>query len=84
VSVEGSSLYYPSYNGDLPLPAFDPLNKQSYYIDLFQRGDKPVSYEISKGAEWIKFQSQKVSLLKAKDYLLKLIGLKHPRGKTLV
>ncbi len=82
VSVEGSSLYYPSYNGDLPLPVFDPINKQSYYVDLFQRGDKQIAFEVTKGADWIKVSESKGKFTDSKRLFVEIDWAKAPQGEN--
>ncbi len=82
VSVEGSSLYFPLYTGELSLPVFDPLNKQSYFIDLFQRGDKSVTYEVKTGADWIKASEKKGKFTDSKRMFIEIDWAKAPAGEN--
>jgi hypothetical protein len=42
-----STLYSQSFS------AFDPINKQSYYLELFNQGNTPVNYQIASDKAWI-------------------------------
>jgi hypothetical protein len=59
VTVEGTNKFTPSIMSDLSLPTFDPFNKQSYFIELFQRGDKSVGFTMTKNVDWIKLSETK-------------------------
>jgi len=52
-SVEGDGLYIESFS------TFDPLNDQSYYIEIFNRGNKELPYEIITKDKWINLSSKK-------------------------
>ncbi|MGK9367439.1 glycosyl hydrolase 115 family protein [Melioribacter sp. Ez-97] len=45
VAVEGSQDFYPD-SKELSLPAFESFCKQKYYIEIFNRGQKPFDYKI--------------------------------------
>jgi hypothetical protein len=54
VAVEGSDGWFPgSAGGALTLPTFDKYNQQTYYIDLFNRGQTPFTFQVSAGAPWL-------------------------------
>ncbi|MFW5877769.1 MAG: glycosyl hydrolase 115 family protein [bacterium] len=53
IALEGSEKYWPANKGNLQLPEFDPLNKQEYYIEIFNRGKGSFKYEAKPGTEWI-------------------------------
>ncbi|MDT0676512.1 glycosyl hydrolase 115 family protein [Autumnicola musiva] len=52
-SVEGDGLYSESF------PTFDPINDQKYFIEIFNRGDRDLSFEIKAKDPWIKLSSTK-------------------------
>lgn len=56
VSVEGSVQAWPGVKEEARLPAFDRLNDQSWYVDVFCRGSLPVEYNI-EGDDWINFSA---------------------------
>lgn len=51
-SVEGDGLYSASF------PTFDPVNKQSYYLDIFNRGQNMLSYSVEPQDKWIQLTKQ--------------------------
>lgn len=82
VTVEGSEKFTPSVMGDLSLPTFDPLNKQSYFIELFQRGEKSVGYEMTKNIEWIKLSETKGKIDMNKRVAVEIDWSKAPEGEN--
>ncbi len=54
VAIEGSAGWWPNDSSQAVLPAFDPYNKQSYYIDLFNRGRTAFKYSVKPGETWLK------------------------------
>ncbi|MBO8131320.1 MAG: glycosyl hydrolase 115 family protein [Candidatus Marinimicrobia bacterium] len=46
IMVEGSSILLPDSGNTANLPEFDNLNNQTYYIEIFNRGKEPFTYEI--------------------------------------
>ncbi len=50
IYIEGHDI-----NSDnLKLPTFDNLNKQNYYFEIYNKGNKPFDFNIEKSADWIK------------------------------
>ncbi len=81
VAVEGSTNYRPSYQGDLVLPLFDAFNEQSYYIDIFNQGNKSFSFEIVPGQPWIKVSETKGKVETEKRILVQVDWAKAPDGE---
>ncbi len=63
VAIEGSGNWWPKENIDAILPEFDKFNKQSYYIEIFNRGKTPFDYSVEVNysthikSPWIKINS---------------------------
>jgi hypothetical protein len=53
VAVDGSPLAWPGASGAPALPAFDSLNQQRSYIDVFNRGREPFTFSARSSAPWI-------------------------------
>jgi hypothetical protein len=53
VAIQGSDTWWPEESGDAVLPGFDPYNRQTYYIDVFNRGRIPFSFSASAGEQWV-------------------------------
>jgi len=53
VSIEGSDKWWPAETTEAVLPEFDSFNQQKYYVEVFNRGRTPFSYEIESGESWL-------------------------------
>lgn len=53
VAIEGSEKWWPGEDGELILPEFDKYNLQSYYIEIFNRGQTPFFYSIQAGEPYV-------------------------------
>ncbi len=56
VSIEGASPFSRSFS------AFDPINKQDYYIEIFNQGSSPLEYSIETQNDWIKLSKSSGSV----------------------
>ena len=59
VMVEGSGSWWPHDSTQAWLPEFDNLNRQHYYLELFDRGLEPYSYTIKIKDPWVQVSSFK-------------------------
>jgi len=62
------------------LPEFDQFNKQSFYIDIFNRGKKPFTYSIEPGADWILVKQTNDPVVKEKRIWISIDWDKIPIG----
>jgi hypothetical protein len=53
VAVEGSAQAWPGAGDGPALPRFDSVNRQSQYVEVFDRGDEPFDYAIRATQPWI-------------------------------
>ena len=53
VAVDGSASAWPGGSGEPALPAFDSLNPQRSYVDVFARGSKPIEFKATADQSWI-------------------------------
>ncbi len=53
VAIEGSDKWWPQEKTEAILPAFDPYNKQTYYIEVFSRGQASFAYTAKAGESWV-------------------------------
>jgi hypothetical protein len=53
VSVEGSESVWPDEKSPAFLPQFDVFNRQSHYIDIFNRGKGSLDFNIKTDNNWI-------------------------------
>lgn len=59
VAVEGSELAWPGAPGEPALPTFDRFNQQSFYLDIFNRGQTPFTFTGAASAPWIKISESR-------------------------
>jgi endo-1,4-beta-D-glucanase Y len=59
IAIEGSTAWWPMEKSMAVLPEFDPINRQSYYIEIFNRGKTPFTYSIQSAKPWIQFTPEK-------------------------
>lgn len=53
IAVENSNLWWPFEKTDAALPDFDTYNKQTYYIDIFNRGKNTLTFMVKAGEPWV-------------------------------
>ncbi len=53
VAVEGSGSAWPGATDQPTLPPFDAFNRQSYFIDVFNKGRTPFAFTATASAPWI-------------------------------
>ncbi len=53
VAVEGSDSWWPDASGEAVLPEFDRFSRQTYYLEMFNRGSKPYQFSAQAGQNWI-------------------------------
>ena len=59
VAIEGSEKWWPEATAEAVLPAIDIYQKQSRYIEVFNRGTKPFEYTVDPGEDWIRVEAKK-------------------------
>ncbi|MEO6849006.1 MAG: glycosyl hydrolase 115 family protein, partial [Mucilaginibacter sp.] len=64
VAVEGSEQSWPGTDATAALPPFDILNRQRYYIDIFNRGEGFFQFAATADKPWIKLSKAKGTIEK--------------------
>ncbi len=59
VAIEGSLKYWPDEKSEAVLPVFDPCNRQTYYIDIFNQGKKPLKISFRTSEPWLLIDPEK-------------------------
>jgi glycosyl hydrolase family 115 (putative glucuronidase)/glycosyl hydrolase family 115 len=79
VAVEGSPLAWP---GAAPptLPQFDVYNKQSYYVDIFNRGKSRFTFAASSAVPWIVLSESKGEVDQEKRIRVSVDWRRAPEG----
>ena len=75
-TVEGEGQY------SRALPQFDPVNNQSYYIEIFNRGDAPLQYTISTKDRWITLSAGGGSIQYDEKVYVGIDWRKAPEGRS--
>jgi len=75
-SVEGNPLFSPGFM------EFDPINQQSYYLEIFNMGEKTLDYSIEAKNEWIQLSKTKGSIQYHEKVYVSIDWAKAPKGKT--
>lgn len=84
VAVEGSAQWWPGMSGDAVLPAFDSYNQQTYYIELFNRGQTPFAYTAQAAAPWLRLSTSKGTVEKETRLLVSVDWKNAPVGEQRV
>ena len=53
VAIEGSTNVWPGTADEAVLPTFDAFNQPARYIDVFDKGSKPIEFKSKASAPWI-------------------------------
>jgi hypothetical protein len=53
VAIEGSENWWPNEQSQAVLPDFDPFQNQSFYIDVFNRGQAPFDFAVRVDTSWL-------------------------------
>jgi hypothetical protein len=54
VAIEGSAHWWPNEKSEATLPELDPYHQQTYYVEVFNRGQTPFEFSVETAAPWIK------------------------------
>ena len=60
---------------------FDPVNNQSYYLEIFNRGTEKLDYSITSKNEWIKLSAEKGSAQFEEKVMVSIDWNKAPKGQ---
>jgi hypothetical protein len=82
VAVEGSEHAWPGSDAKPALPVFDALVKQSYYIDVFNKGTGAFEFNAKANKPWIKLSQTKGSVEKETRVLVEMDWNLMPDGQT--
>ena len=82
ISIENSEEWWSGENESAILPVFDVLNKQSYAIEIFNRGKKAFNYSIKANEDWIKISQAEGSVENKKMVDISIDWDKAPKGSN--
>jgi len=80
VAVEGNTNAWPGTEEKAELPQFDALDKQRYYIDIFNRGKGLVKFTAKADQPWIRLSANKGSTAIEQRIFVDIDWKKAPEG----
>jgi hypothetical protein len=80
VSVEGTTHWWSNATEEAVLPAFNNLQKNSSYIDIFSRGTIPFDFTITSKSDWIRFSNTKGTINQQERIVVQIDWAKAPQG----
>ncbi|ROH97849.1 glycosyl hydrolase 115 family protein [Chryseobacterium daecheongense] len=81
IAVEGSTDAWPGTEVKAELPQFDILDKQRYYIDIFNRGKGSLHFTAKADQPWIRLSATKGSTATEQRIYVDVDWKKAPEGK---
>jgi hypothetical protein len=81
VAIEGSDKWWPFEKATAVLPEFDKFNQQSYYVDIFNRGNIPFKFSIKPEKSWIQVDTKNGMIEKEKRIWVSVDWKKAPTGR---
>ena len=84
VAIEGSDNWWPFSKEKAILPQFDPVQRQRYYIDLFNRGSVPFDAVLNTASNLVKVSATKVHIDKDMRIWVEADWKKMPKAITEV
>ncbi len=82
VAPEGSGEVWPDNPATAMLPSFDSFNRQTRYIDVFNRGSGSIEFTAEPDHDWIKTASEKGPFGKDHRVLVTIDWNKVPEGRN--
>ncbi|MBI5471450.1 MAG: glycosyl hydrolase 115 family protein [Ignavibacteriae bacterium] len=84
IAVEGAESWRTNASTVTTLPEFDPFNKQTYYIDVFNRGKVSFKYSVQSGKKYVRVDSPRGSVTTEKRLFVSVDWQAAPAGKSVV
>jgi hypothetical protein len=81
VAIEGSDYWWPAEKSAAVLPEFDPYLQQSYYIEIFNRGELPFDYTAQSESLWVIINPKQGRIEKERRLWVSIDWQKAPAGK---
>ena len=81
VAIEGQSAWWPDESAQAMLPEFDRFNRQSYYIEIFNRGKTPFAYSVETEKPWLKVNKAQGMIDSEERLWVSIDWAKAPVGK---
>jgi hypothetical protein len=84
VAIEGSMSSWPNESSEAVLPEFDPFSKQTYYVEVFNRGKEPFEYSAVAEKSWVHVNPTKGKIVTEERLWVNIDWKKAPNGTQRV
>ena len=81
MAIEGSEAWWPNETGEAALPEFDVYNKQSHYIEIFNRGKAAFDFNASTLPSWLHITPAKGTIEQQQRLWITVDWQKAPSGR---
>lgn len=82
IAVEGSEMAWPGANSQAKLPTFDVLKRESYYMDIFNRGEGSFRFKAVANQPWIRLSKEEGTVEKELRIKVDVDWSLLPEGKS--
>jgi len=83
VAVEGSAAAWPGANSEAVLPRLDALNRQRYFLEVFNKGQTPFAFTAIASDPWIALSATKGTISKEDRLWVSVDWSKAPKGEAI-
>lgn len=80
IAIDNSDKWWPNASEKAVLPTFDPFNKQTFCITLFNRGKTPFDFTIKSAEKWLVISETKGSVTTQKEISFNIDWKNTPKG----
>src|SRR5690606_22639890 len=80
IAVEGTENAFTKDGDVASLPEFDPFNKQVYAVEIFNTGEKPLTFKTKASTDWLKIDTESGAIEKYTKILISIDWKKAPKG----
>ena len=84
VSIEGTTNHWPTSTTQAVLPEFDVFNKQTSYIEVYNKGRIPFNYTVNVESPWVKVTPAAGSVYKEQRLLVTVDWNSVPVGRDTI
>src|SRR5690606_18381573 len=80
IAVEGTENAFTKDGDVASLPEFDPFNKQIYAVEIFNTGEKALTFKTKASTDWLKIDTESGPIDKQTKILVSVDWNKAPKG----
>lgn len=84
IAIEGSVNWWPREKSEALLPGFDSYDRQSRYVEVFNRGRAPFKFAVKAGKSWVNVNPKKGTIIDEQRLWVSVDWKKAPIGEQRV